>query len=49
VMSLQAALDLLSRDGVVDLAGAAPHLGNAGLLVLQDWRHDPSECLLSER
>lgn len=48
-MSLQAALDALARDGIVTLPGPAPHLGNAEHLVLQDWRHDPNECLLSER
>ena len=48
-MSLQAALELLSRDGIIDLDGAAPHLGNAEHLALQDWRHDPNERLLSER
>lgn len=48
-MSLQAALEILSREGVVDLDGAAPHLGNAEHLALQDWRHDQNERLLSER
>ena len=48
-MSLQVALELLSRDGIIDLDGAAPHLGNAEHLALQDWRHDPNERLLSER
>ena len=48
-MSLRSALDLLARAGAVDLVGPAPHLGNAEHLVLQDWRHDQNERLLSER
>lgn len=35
-MSLQAALEVLRREGAVHLDGAAPHLGNAEHLVLQD-------------
>ena len=48
-MSLQAALTVLAGEGLVSLDGGAPHLGNAEYLVLQDWRHDQNERLLSER
>lgn len=48
-MSLQSGLDRLAGRGRVSLAHGAPHLGNAERLVLTDWRHDPSERLLSER
>ena len=45
--SLQWGLDQLMREGLIDLEGGAPHLGNAEYLSVPDWRHDPDQRLLS--
>jgi broad specificity phosphatase PhoE len=47
--SLQWGLDQLAHQGLIDLEGGAPHLGNAEYLSVPDWRHDPDQRLLSGR